>query len=324
MTWEDFRSAPYYDIYAQHVLASGAVDPAWPTDGRVLCAAAENQQNPAIVTDGAGGAIVTWEDFRSAHNYDIYAQHVLAGGAADPAWPADGRALCTATQDQTRPTTIEDGAGGAIVAWEDLRSGAEADIYAQRVQPNGELGGDVTPALLSLVSVEADERGVRLKWFAGGTIAMVASVYRRTPDSAWLAVASLSPDGSGFMNYDDRAVERGTRYGYRLGVAGPKGEEYFGEIWLMVPVGPAFSLEELRPNPAQRDLIVAYSLATAGAAAVELVDLSGRIVARYRVDSKPGSHVIKLEAGTAPAAGLYLVRLVQGGRSAARKACIVH
>ena len=96
VTWEDLRSGLTYDIYAQHVLASGAVDPAWPADGRALCTAINDQHAPTIVADGAGGALVTWYDYRSATNYDIYAQHVLASGAVDPAWPADGRALCTA------------------------------------------------------------------------------------------------------------------------------------------------------------------------------------------------------------------------------------
>ena len=50
---------------------------AWPHDpnnGNVaLCIIGNNQYNPTIVSDGAGGAIVTWQDQRSATTYDIYA-----------------------------------------------------------------------------------------------------------------------------------------------------------------------------------------------------------------------------------------------------------
>ena len=35
------------------------------------------------------------------------------------------------------------GAGGVIVAWMDQRSGTRFDVYAQYVQPDGRLGGDV-------------------------------------------------------------------------------------------------------------------------------------------------------------------------------------
>ena len=125
---------------------------AWPTDPLVnlpLCTAAGNQQAPKIISDGAGGAIVTWADDRNGSNTDIYAQHVLASGAVDPAWPTDGRAVCSAANEQWYPTIVSNDTGGAIVTWEDFRSGTNRDIYAQRVQADGQLGGDV-------VSVPAD------------------------------------------------------------------------------------------------------------------------------------------------------------------------
>ena len=137
IAWEDDRAAPDYNIYAQHVLAGGIVDPAWPVNGVVLCASAGNQYVPTLVADGAGGAIVTWFDYRSGTNYDIYAQHVLAGGAVDPAWPVNGRAICTAASSQQSPTIVSDGAGGGIVTWYDFRSGVTLDIYAQHVLANG-------------------------------------------------------------------------------------------------------------------------------------------------------------------------------------------
>src|SRR6185436_2902719 len=44
------------------------------------------QYSPAIVSDGAGGAIITWYDFRSGA-YDIYAQRVSSSGVVQ--WTAD-------------------------------------------------------------------------------------------------------------------------------------------------------------------------------------------------------------------------------------------
>jgi len=137
VTWQDIRSGNNFDIYAQRVLASGAVDPAWPVDGLALCTAADYQQQPSIISDGSGGAIVAWIDLRSGMgDYDIYAQHVLASGAVDPAWPVNGRALTTAANHQTDISMISDGDGGAFVAWLDIRSGT-SDIYAQHVLSTG-------------------------------------------------------------------------------------------------------------------------------------------------------------------------------------------
>src|SRR2546422_1050423 len=42
VTWRDQRGGTF-DVYAQHVLASGVVDPAWSPNGTVLCNAANDQ-----------------------------------------------------------------------------------------------------------------------------------------------------------------------------------------------------------------------------------------------------------------------------------------
>jgi hypothetical protein len=80
----------------------------WQVDGVALSTVAGDQQYPTIVSDGAGGAIVTWWDSRNgASNFDIYVQLVNAVGV--PQWTADGVALCTAVNHQTSPTIVSDG-----------------------------------------------------------------------------------------------------------------------------------------------------------------------------------------------------------------------
>ena len=134
--WEDKRAGTF-DIYAQHILPSGVVDPAWPVDGTVLCSAASDQLLPTLVSDGSGGAIVTWMDYRPGATTDVYAQHVQANGVVDPSWPTNGRAICTAANFQQAPTIASDGSHGAIIAWSDSRSSVSYDIYAQHVFASG-------------------------------------------------------------------------------------------------------------------------------------------------------------------------------------------
>ncbi len=328
VAWADARTIPDYDIYAQRVQADGVIDPAWPAEGRGVCTQTNYQFHPSMVADGAGGAIVSWRDLRndggSFTNMDLYAMRVQANGELDPAWPADGRALSTATGNQDHPQIAADRTGGGIVVWEDGRNGAgNLDVYAQRVQSDGELGG-VTPVLPSLVSVAADERGVRLEWFAPRTGAVDARVYRRAEDSGWRAIATLRPDAAGLIAWLDRAVEPGQRYGYRIGLADPSGERFFGETWITVPEAARFSLDAVQPNPADRDLTVSFSLPTSEPASVEWIDLSGRVVARRALDPRPGSHVVTFHDGRTVAPGIYLVRLTHGGRSISRKVCVVH
>jgi hypothetical protein len=112
-----------------------------PTINNAICAATNEQLHPTIVSDGAGGAIITWSDWRSGYG-DIYAQRINASGVVQ--WTTDGVAICTATNYQFDPTIASDGAGGAIITWEDYRSGS-SDIYAQCVRSDGTLGDNSAP-----------------------------------------------------------------------------------------------------------------------------------------------------------------------------------
>jgi len=131
IVWSDVRNGNE-DIYAQRVDAAGVVQ--WAPNGVPLCLAAFSQSFPAIVSDGAGGAIVTWQDFRSGLTYDLYARRVTAAGAVQ--WTGNGVVISTSSGNQTNPAMIEDGAGGAIIAWQDDRLG-NSDILTQRVNGSG-------------------------------------------------------------------------------------------------------------------------------------------------------------------------------------------
>jgi flagellar hook capping protein FlgD len=126
------------------LLLSPPARAAWPTDPQVNLAPAlvptTIQNHPAVVSDGAGGALFFWEDRRNGTDFDIYAQHITAAGAVAAGWPATGLALCSAAGYQNTPVAISDGTGGAVVAWEDERAGASnADIFAARVTGAGTL-----------------------------------------------------------------------------------------------------------------------------------------------------------------------------------------
>ena len=161
ITWEDSRSSTN-DIYAQKVNSSGVVQ--WTTNGVAICAATDNQYSPTIVSDGSGGAIITWQDYRSGTNYDIYAQKINSSGAVQ--WTTNGVAICTATGTQYSPSIVSDGSGGAIILWNDYRSGTNYDIYTQKINSSG-----------------------AVQWTADGVAICTA-----TGDQSYLAVVS---DGSG-------------------------------------------------------------------------------------------------------------------------------
>lgn len=134
VTWQGYASGNS-DIFAQRLDARGAL--LWGENGLVVCQAAAGQFAPELVNDSAGGAIITWHDYRSGSGEDIYAQRVNAAGT--PLWQPDGLPVCAAAGTQWYPKIASDGAGGAIIAWSDGRSGAaDNNIFGQRLDANGQ------------------------------------------------------------------------------------------------------------------------------------------------------------------------------------------
>ncbi len=137
VTWySDIADAPYTDIYAQRINPSGLLQ--WTPGGFLVCAADWHQTQSQIISDGVGGAIVTWQDNREDGvplEDDIYAQRVNASGVAQ--WTPDGVALCTAAGNAFLSRIVPDGGGGAVACWTDTRSGPGYDIYARRINAAG-------------------------------------------------------------------------------------------------------------------------------------------------------------------------------------------
>jgi hypothetical protein len=131
-SWQDYRAGSVPDIFAQRLSTSGSG--LWTLDGIPVCSAPGGRNRNLMLADFAGGAIIVWTDGRSAA-FDLYVQYV--DGVGGLLWDPEGVPLCLAPEGQTDPAIIGDGAGGAIVAWADGRTGGYPDIYAQHVSAAG-------------------------------------------------------------------------------------------------------------------------------------------------------------------------------------------
>lgn len=160
VAWFQAYEDTVLDIYAQNIDANGNLR--WGTSGVPVCTEENEQSDPQIVSDGVGGAIITWCDYRNDHSSyyynDIYAQRINNNGEAQ--WTQNGVAICTADDIQFRQQVVIDGAGGAIIAWQDHRY--DSDIYVQAIDSKGtvrwktdgislcrEVNGQFDPRLIS-------------------------------------------------------------------------------------------------------------------------------------------------------------------------------
>ena len=325
LAWSDQNQQPAV-AYVQRLRSDGTSALGWPAGGAQVSDLRSWQLEPALAPGGDGGAYVVLE-LDTDSGQKGYIQHFAAGGAPAPGWPASAVSLVYPTVffafQQSEFAITSDGAGGAIVAWNDTRvmngQAISNQIYVQRY-----FGDGPTPVLVALVSTDAQPDRVALVWHDAGRTLSVATVYRRRDGEEWVALGSTTFDGSGRLQYEDRDVAPGARYAYRLGWTESGAEQFSAESWVDVPVALTLALEGARPNPAVGPLIVAFTLPRAEPATLALLDVSGRQVLAREVGSLgPGRHLIRLgECGCTPP-GLYWLRLAQAGRSLVKRGALI-
>jgi len=159
---------------------------------------------------------------------------------------------------------------------------------------------------------------VELSWMGLAPIQPVVIV-RAEGAGAFTALAGLAADAGGAVSFRDATVVPGRHYRYALSLEA--GARRLGETTIDVPFAPAFALGGAYPNPAVRDLSLAFSLLDASPARLDVFDLAGRRVAERDVGPMgAGRHLLSM-GRFAP--GVYVVRLTQGAHSASIRAAIV-
>jgi len=355
VAWFDYRNG-FADIYAQCILSTGAIHPSWPAGGLAISTVGGSKESVGIVADGSGGALISYAQWAGGTR-DIYVKHVLATGALDPTWPAGGRVLIVDAYDQADPVIVTDGAGGAVIAWDNLRGPSQRDIYAQHVLATGALDPAWPDSGRALCAENGDQVSPRIVTDgAGGAIvtwwdkrADAGDIYAQrvtaagTKDPAWpthgramctadllQAFPAIVADGAGgaVVAWEDRRTnagpygEDGEIYAQRV-----KGNGQIGDVTVDVPadLDLAFSLESLYPNPARTGAIhVRFTLPGDAPAFLELFDLAGRRIASRDVGSLgAGRHAVDLGAGKTIGAGVYFVRLEQGRQTRVQRIVVM-
>jgi hypothetical protein len=132
--WQDKKVSPNdWDIYAQKVNSSG--ERQWSPLNGILAWDGWIEINHEIVSDGSGGAIITYRD---ESPYKIYAQKITSSGILE--WGAGAKIVSDVSEYPKNPKVSADGTGGAIIVWWDERQvspDTSYDIYAQKIDSDG-------------------------------------------------------------------------------------------------------------------------------------------------------------------------------------------
>lgn len=166
IVWEDKRldsSDP--DLYAQKITSTGTMQ--WTPNGLQVVAAPFAQRDPRLVSDGAGGCVVSWDDARNGNfpQIDVYTQHILANGTM--AWDTNGKVLVNLPAEQMG-SLVKASAGNYYYVWQDSRNGS-IGLYYQVLNSSG--------------STLLEENGKQVYWgLSGDAIKSDYEVLKRSND----------------------------------------------------------------------------------------------------------------------------------------------
>jgi hypothetical protein len=345
VAWEDFRSGDQ-DIYAQHVLSTGAVDPAWPIAGQAIATSFQEQPLSGLVADGNGGALIAWPQWNGTR--DIVVQHLLSTGAIDPAWPFQGRKLDHDGIDQTSPVILSDGSGGVLVAyfhyWGTRAVRAKRVLASGIVDPSWPDTGLVlcqAPGERMLPAIVASDTAAIVVWQdqRNGQWDLYAHRFFRTgvADPAWpidgraISTANrdqvnhtLVPDGTGGVIVawqDDRTNAGPFGDDGEIFAQAIKGIGQLGDPPVGVPLETSFDFDLRSTNPLLAGAVtIRFTLPSASPALLEVFNVAGRRVAGREVGSLgAGTHVVNLGSGWKAVPGVYFVQLSQERLTTVRK-----
>ena len=340
IAWE-CNSGPELGVHAQRVDSLGVV--MWTSGSTRICTG--DGYDAAIVSDGAGGAIVAWEDYRTQEPFlmpDIHAQRLTANGG--PRWQAGGIEVCTAFDRQDNPVLTTDDAGGAIVCWEDTRVGDDEDLYAARVDSGGTVLWPYEGVPISVAPNDQEEPRI-IPDDAGGAII----VWRDWRGAAPFFAQRVDADGIPYWLPDGAPVCISAVDG--LPEIAPDGESGAVVVWgdgrnvleaghdifakrlaydygdgMGVPEDSAqrLRIEQNSPNPFNPVTAIRCHVSEPGRVRLDVLDISGRVAATL-VDRTWSGGPLDVEwrgldnAGRQLASGVYLCRLRSGEDTATIK-----
>jgi hypothetical protein len=294
IAWDDERSTMGTDIYVQRLNGAGA--PQWTADGVPLTQEQNSTRSvPTMSSDGAGGAIVAWQEANFGVA-DIKARRINSSGTA--LWTLGGVSVCTATDNQTKPQIVTDNAGGVIVTWEDSRNfgTTRTDIFAQRLNSSG----------------------IR-QWALDGIFLCAASSYQRSP-----VITTDGGNGAIVSWQDERNADTSSRDVYALRVGGSG----------LVPTGisgstPSASLVlgNAYPNPFSSATSMDITLRMPSPVKIVITDVAGRRVRTITMADLPaGPHRLDFDGrdhhGRTLPSGVYFWRVTAAGTTQTRKLVI--
>lgn len=201
--WEDHRlDSQNPDLFAQKIAANGTK--LWAATGIPVCTAEFAQIGPRMSADTNGGCFVVWDDLRNGNspNDDIYAQHL--SGTGEALWDANGKAICTAPNQQNG-SLVKFAGGSVYINWMDIRNGS-VGIYYQVLNPAGQIQLENNGKLVFWGLSGDTPKNNYLSIPRSNDVAIIWQDTRFANDGYRIYIQFLNPDGTVDLETNGRPI----------------------------------------------------------------------------------------------------------------------
>jgi hypothetical protein len=253
--------------------------------------------------------------------------------SGDFLWTGNFTILSNPTSDKLQMVSTVDVHKNCKLAWGDNRLDASG-IYAQDINPDGQLGNSIVPVELTSFSASVSNNSVTLNWITATELnnsgfqieRSVISNEERNLD--WEQIGFINGNGttseSHSYSFIDKILSSG-KYSYRLIQIDFDGTfSYSNEVEVDLSLPQTFSLEQNYPNPFNPSTTISFSVPSvvdANFASTTLVqlkvyDLLGNEIATLVNEEKPaGNYEVEFSTSSInhqTSSGVYFYKLQAG------------
>jgi len=176
-----------------------------------------------------------------------------------------------------------------------------------------------TEVEVSAAAPDASPERVVLRWHVS-SLAESYEVFRSDGNAVWQSLGTARPSGDGILTWEDRNVQSGQTYAYRLHYSSDGSMRHGGDLTVAIPNEFAIGLRAPSIVSDGR-LVIEMSQPKPGDSQIELFDVGGRRVYEQTRSRPAGNHVVDLGGNWSP--GVYWVRLHHAGTTTQQRVAIL-
>lgn len=255
-------------------------------------------------------------------------------------WPGNIITLSNATQEKLQMVSAVDVFFNCKLAWGDNR-GSGRGIYAQDINPSGQLGNPVVPVELASFTSSVKDNIVLLNWVTASEINNrgfeIERVFSQTDGNTgsaaqgqnyWNKIGFIEGKGTSLAlaeySFEDRYLSSGT-YNYRIKQLDFDGSCKYYNLNETIRIGKpsVFELSQNYPNPFNPGTLISWRSPVDGWQSLKVFDVLGIEIVTLVDEYKPaGNYQVTFDASYL-SSGIYFYKLISGNFTETKKMLLI-